>query len=97
MIDEKLKDDEDLLDGYSGKWKGLYFLKGGESAIGKIAFDSEVEAAKYSAEWIKDEIEAQRRTPDIGVYIPPERTNFGRDVFVDELSHAIPMPVGESS
>jgi len=46
MIDEKLKDDEDLLDSYDGKWCIFCLLKDSRSGMGSIRYDKKTDVQK---------------------------------------------------
>ena len=89
MIDENLKDDEDLLDGYQGKWMNIYFLKTGESWPGESRHNTECAAIKYGEEWIHSWDGVLHRL--VSPYIS---SRVGRQPLSTEVSHFISMPIG---
>ena len=82
MIKDKLKYEEDLLDGYSGSWFILWFCTDGKSYRGFGVYDTEEAAIKGALESDTHHIMSVFRC--------------GTRVRVDTITHFIPMPIGDS-
>ena len=90
MIKDKLKYEEDLLDGYArdytGKWVGLFFHVDGRAFCSKLKcriFDTEGE----TLEDIKDVFHGGWDDISFG---------GGPIMPISDFTHAIPMPAGDS-
>lgn len=85
MIDLKprLDDDTDIVE--AKKWRNLWFLKDGKALNGSSVVDSEGEARAIGDEAIRELLE--------GIYLAL-KFPCGRIVFLHEISHFIPMPIG---
>ena len=84
MIDEKLKDDEDLLREYQGKWQELWFLINGKTILDNELYDTEESAREHINHIMNN-------------YPKENDYDFGNGsrYTSKEISHAIPIPVSD--
>jgi len=78
------KPEEDILDGYSGRWKVLYFKKNGGSFYSYQTFTTEVAAIEDG----KDTLYG-----DWDVVTSPDGTF---ELPISEISHFVAMPIGDT-
>ena len=87
MIEELEKLDE--LEAYKGKWQNLWFLFSGESTRGAFTYNSRDAALEQGKSWFRP------YKPRNMVLIDENTSTLGRWVYSKEVSHFIPMPIGE--
>jgi len=90
MIDVIEDIDEDVLDGYQGKWAALCFMKDGSTCLGKNRFNkkSEVEEA------IKEFWEMHSRAKANG-YSGVRDDKYTPSLITSKVAYVIPIPIGE--
>jgi len=92
MIKDKLKDEDDLLDNYQGRWRNQWFLFTGENYSSVFVCDTEQEAIQRGKEWL-----ANRKGYKGGAPINYRNAKaLGRGAKGSDVSHFIPMPIGDA-
>lgn len=84
LVEDIAEHGVDELEVYGGKWRELYFFKDGKSKMETDEWDTE-EAAQKQIDYIMNPSEPSFVAFNDGVRIPCRN-----------LSHAIPMPVGDA-
>lgn len=88
MLDEKIKDDEGLLERHEGEWVNLYFTKAGKSGAGREAHNTERAAHEAFVKQRERLLAKFEKTGRRQVYV---FSDFRCPV--QDVSHAIPIPV----
>jgi len=83
----KDREDVDIIKKYSGRWRILFFLFTGETFPSERIQSSEEECIRYGVEALN------YFKGTTGLLGRENCETLGRDGTVDEVSHAIPMPI----